>query len=143
MFNALGRISREEGVKALWRGFEPTVSGTHRWWLLRCVCVCLGRCSRPPIRGNLSLPGAPLSQVARAIAMNVGMMATYDISKGAITKINGDNFTTQLLASATAAIACVVTSLPFDMIKVRACVRACMCRRVPLRPCRDAPVPSV
>ena len=26
VFDALGRISREEGVKALWRGFEPTVS---------------------------------------------------------------------------------------------------------------------
>ena len=36
------------------------------------------------------------SQVARAIAMNVGMMATYDISKSAIVKLNGDNFTSQV-----------------------------------------------
>ena len=41
VFDALLRISREEGVARLWRGFEPTV--------------------------------------ARAISMNVGMMASYDI----------------------------------------------------------------
>jgi hypothetical protein len=80
VFDALGRIAREEGVPSLWRGFEPTV--------------------------------------ARAIAMNVGMMATYDVSRDAIRKVNGDGFSTQLAASATAAIACVTTSLPFDMIKV-------------------------
>ena len=27
VFNALARISKEEGVTALWRGFEPTVRG--------------------------------------------------------------------------------------------------------------------
>ena len=37
----------------------------------------------------------------------------------AIVKLNGDNFSSQLLASGVAAIACVVSSLPFDMIKVR------------------------
>ena len=36
------------------------------------------------------------SQVARAIAMNVGMMATYDVSKGAIIAVNGDNFGSQV-----------------------------------------------
>jgi hypothetical protein len=48
VFNALARIAREEGVKRLWQGFEPTA--------------------------------------ARAIAMNVGMMASYDQVKMAITK---------------------------------------------------------
>ena len=48
VFNALGRIASEEGVKRLWQGFEPTA--------------------------------------ARAIAMNVGMMASYDQAKMAITK---------------------------------------------------------
>ena len=89
--------------------------------------------------------------------MNVGMMATYDISRAAIVKINGDNFSSQvrsvlwwhitcdrceapppeslacarnsrptslcssaqLMASAISAGACVLTSLPFDMIKTR------------------------
>jgi len=81
VFNALVRISREEGVARLWRGFEPTVF--------------------------------------RAVAMNVGMMATYDQAKTAITKLNGTGFSTSLMASATAGLACVVTSLPFDMIKTR------------------------
>ncbi len=49
VFNAIARISREEGVKSLWRGFEPTVF--------------------------------------RAIAMNVGMMATYDVAKESIVKV--------------------------------------------------------
>ena len=57
--------------------------------------------------------------VFRAIAMNVGMMATYDIVKEAIIKVNGDNFSTSLASSAGAALACVVTSLPFDLIKTR------------------------
>ena len=57
--------------------------------------------------------------VARAIAMNVGMMATYDIVKDAIVQVNGDNFSTSLASSAGAALACVVTSLPFDLIKTR------------------------
>lgn len=81
VFDALVRISKEEGVPRLWRGFEPTV--------------------------------------ARAIAMNVGMMATYDVVKGAITRVRGADFATSLMASAISGLACVVTSLPFDMIKTR------------------------
>ena len=81
VFDALARISREEGVRNLWRGFEPTVF--------------------------------------RAIAMNVGMMATYDIVKESVVKFNGDNFTSSLASSAGAALACVCTSLPFDLIKTR------------------------
>jgi solute carrier family 25 oxoglutarate transporter 11 len=34
-------------------------------------------------------------------------------------QLNGDNFNTQLMASAVSGLACVVTSLPFDMIKTR------------------------
>lgn len=81
MFDALKRISKEEGVGKLWRGFEPTVF--------------------------------------RAIAMNVGMMATYDIVKEAIVKVNGNNFGTSIAASAISGLACVCTSLPFDLIKTR------------------------
>jgi solute carrier family 25 oxoglutarate transporter 11 len=49
VFNALGRIVREEGAPRLWSGFEPTA--------------------------------------ARAIAMNVGMMASFDQAKQAIRKV--------------------------------------------------------
>jgi solute carrier family 25 (mitochondrial oxoglutarate transporter), member 11 len=49
VFDALGRIAREEGVGKLWRGFEPTAF--------------------------------------RAVAMNVGMMASYDQAKQAIAKV--------------------------------------------------------
>jgi solute carrier family 25 oxoglutarate transporter 11 len=81
VFDALLRISREEGVPRLWRGFEPTVF--------------------------------------RAIAMNVGMMATYDQVRGAIVAVNGEGAATNLMASAVSGLACVCTSLPFDLIKTR------------------------
>jgi hypothetical protein len=48
VFDALGRIAREEGVARLWQGFEPTVF--------------------------------------RAVAMNVGMMASFDQAKQAIAR---------------------------------------------------------
>jgi len=51
VFNALARITREEGAPRLWSGFEPTA--------------------------------------ARAIAMNVGMMASFDQAKQAIMKVRG------------------------------------------------------
>jgi solute carrier family 25 oxoglutarate transporter 11 len=81
VFNALGRIVREEGVARLWSGFEPTAF--------------------------------------RAVAMNVGMMASFDQSKQAIRRLNGDNIITTLCASAIAASCASVTSLPFDMMKTR------------------------
>lgn len=81
VFDAIGRISREEGVTKLWRGFEPTAF--------------------------------------RAIAMNVGMMASYDQAKQAIRKVNGDNVATNLSASAISGFTASFTSLPFDMMKTR------------------------
>ncbi len=108
VFDALFRITREEGGLKLWRGFEPTAF--------------------------------------RAIAMNVGMMASYDQAKQAITKvsyarsceagtstscltpflplpfylqINGENLTTSLASSAVAGLVCSLTSLPFDLMKTR------------------------
>ena len=81
VFDALFRISREEGVPKLWRGFEPTAF--------------------------------------RAVAMNVGMMASYDQAKQAITKINGDNVSTSLMSSAVSGLTASFTSLPFDMMKTR------------------------
>ena len=55
----------------------------------------------------------------RAVAMNVGMMASFDQAKQAIKKANGDNLITTLSASAIAASCASLTSLPFDMMKTR------------------------
>ena len=55
----------------------------------------------------------------RAIAMNVGMMASYDQIKQAMIKAYGDNLTTTLSSSAMASTTAVVLSLPFDMMKTR------------------------
>lgn len=57
--------------------------------------------------------------VARAMAMNTGMLASYDTAREMITAINGENFTTSLMSSGIAGISCALASLPFDMIKTR------------------------
>ncbi len=69
--------------------------------------------------GFLTLWRGSAPMIARAMAMNVGMLATYDQAKQMITKVNGENFGTTLAASATAGFACAVTSLPFDLLKTR------------------------
>jgi hypothetical protein len=81
VFDALARVTREEGITRLWRGFEPTV--------------------------------------CRAIAMNVGQLATYDLAKASLSAAYGDTTAVQLGSSAVAGLTCVVTSLPFDLIKTR------------------------
>ena len=55
----------------------------------------------------------------RAIAMNVGMMASYDQVKETITSINGPGLSTNLASSAAAGFFCAFFSLPFDMMKTR------------------------
>jgi solute carrier family 25 oxoglutarate transporter 11 len=55
----------------------------------------------------------------RAIAMNVGMMASYDQAKQAITAINGEGTSTNLMASAVSGLTASLSSLPFDMLKTR------------------------
>jgi solute carrier family 25 oxoglutarate transporter 11 len=55
----------------------------------------------------------------RAIAMNVGMMASFDQAKQAIKRVNGDNLATTLSASAISASCASITSLPFDLIKTQ------------------------
>jgi len=57
--------------------------------------------------------------VLRAMAMNVGMMASYDQAKHAYTGALGAGVTTNLLSSATAGFTCAFASLPFDLIKTR------------------------
>lgn len=55
----------------------------------------------------------------RAIAMNVGMMASYDQIKEAATKVLGVGTPTDLVSAAGAGFFCAFFSLPFDMIKTR------------------------
>ena len=55
----------------------------------------------------------------RAIAMNVGMMASYDQIKEIVTAKNGEGTSTNLISSAGAGFFCAFFSLPFDMIKTR------------------------
>ena len=55
----------------------------------------------------------------RAIAMNVGMMASYDTVKETVTELNGKGTSTDLISSAAAGFFCAFFSLPFDMMKTR------------------------
>ena len=83
VFDAFGRIIREEGVPSLFTGLIPTV--------------------------------------CRAIAMNVGMLSTFDQAKETINNIKGtkDEFSTRLQASAIAGVTCSCMSLPFDNVKTK------------------------
>ncbi len=55
----------------------------------------------------------------RAIAMNVGMMATYDEVKETCTNMMGPGLHTNMASAAAAGFFCAFFSLPFDMIKTR------------------------
>jgi len=55
----------------------------------------------------------------RAVAMNVGMMASYDQAEQVIRKFNGDGLSTNLAAAAISGLTASLTSLPFDMMKTR------------------------
>jgi solute carrier family 25 oxoglutarate transporter 11 len=80
-FSALVRISKEEGVTALWRGSQPTV--------------------------------------ARAMAMNVGMLATHSQAKEMLHGYFGDGYITKFASSAIAGVTAACVTLPFDLIKTR------------------------
>ena len=58
----------------------------------------------------------------RAVAMNVGMMASYDQAEQAIKNARGEkkpSIETNLMAAAISGMTASVTSLPFDMMKTR------------------------
>jgi len=58
----------------------------------------------------------------RAVAMNVGMMASYDQAEQAIKNARGEtkpSIETNLMAAAISGVTASVTSLPFDMMKTR------------------------
>jgi solute carrier family 25 oxoglutarate transporter 11 len=81
VFNAVGRIIKEEGFVSLYWGYKPNL--------------------------------------LRAIAMNVGMMATYDEVKETCTNLMGTGLHTNMASAAAAGFFCAFFSLPFDMIKTR------------------------
>ncbi|KAA0152187.1 hypothetical protein FNF29_04053 [Cafeteria roenbergensis] len=60
-----------------------------------------------------------LPNVLRAMAMNVGMMASYDQAKGFFNKTVGPGVTANLLSAGAAGFMCAFLSLPFDLIKTR------------------------
>uniref|UniRef100_A0A0G4FZT9 Mitochondrial 2-oxoglutarate/malate carrier protein n=1 Tax=Chromera velia CCMP2878 TaxID=1169474 RepID=A0A0G4FZT9_9ALVE len=81
VFNAMSRITQEEGVLGLWKGCAPTVY--------------------------------------RAMALNLGMLASYDQAKEMLTKSVGPGMVTNLTASAISGFFAVTFSLPFDFVKTR------------------------
>jgi solute carrier family 25 oxoglutarate transporter 11 len=83
VFDAFGRIAREEGVTSLWNGATPTI--------------------------------------ARAMALNMSQLVTYDECKQIITKMMGPGHDKAVMFSASmiAAVATSTASLPFDNIKTK------------------------
>lgn len=69
--------------------------------------------------GFASLYWGYAPNLLRAIAMNVGMMATYDEVKEACTNMMGSGLHTNLASAGAAGFFCAYFSLPFDMIKTR------------------------
>ena len=69
--------------------------------------------------GFASLYWGYAPNLLRAIAMNVGMMATYDEVKEACTSVMGSGLHTNLASAGAAGFFCAYFSLPFDLIKTR------------------------
>lgn len=69
--------------------------------------------------GLMTLWRGSLPMILRAMSMNFGMLASYDLSRQFIVKHNGEGMTTNLLASAVSGFCCAFTSLPFDLMKTR------------------------
>lgn len=80
-FNALVRISKEEGITCLWRGSMPTVY--------------------------------------RAMAMNCGMLATYDQTKETLAGYMSSPELIKISSSVISGIVAATITLPFDLIKTR------------------------
>jgi len=81
LFNALGRVYREEGVGTLWKGWGPAV--------------------------------------ARAMALNFGMLVPYEKAKSLLAPSLGMTYSNYILSSAIAGMCASICSLPFDNAKVK------------------------
>lgn len=57
--------------------------------------------------------------MCRAVAMNVGMLATYDQFKEMLAPIVGGGVTNNMVSSALTSFVCSFTALPFDMMKTK------------------------
>ena len=69
--------------------------------------------------GVLTLWRGSLPMVFRAIAMNVGMLASYDQAQEMFIPYTGTGKVTSLIASAICGFVCAFTTLPFDLVKCR------------------------
>ncbi|KAJ3273129.1 hypothetical protein HDV01_004768 [Terramyces sp. JEL0728] len=69
--------------------------------------------------GVLGLWSGCIPTVARAMALNVGMLATYDQSKDLLEAQFGKNGATSFASSAVAGFFASAFSLPFDFVKTR------------------------
>ena len=81
------------------------------------VFTAIGRITRE--EGLYTLWRGSVPMVFRAIAMNVGMLASYDQAKELLAPYTGTGKTTSLLASAISGFVCAFTTLPFDLVKCR------------------------
>ena len=81
------------------------------------VFTAVGRITKE--EGLLTLWRGSIPMVFRAIAMNVGMLVSYDQSKEMLAPYTGTGKVTSLLASGISGFVCAFTTLPFDLIKCR------------------------
>lgn len=81
------------------------------------VFTAIGRITKE--EGVATLWRGSMPMVMRAIAMNVGMLVSYDQSKELLTPYTGTGYTTSLAASGISGFVCAFTTLPFDLIKCR------------------------
>lgn len=69
--------------------------------------------------GFMTLFRGSVPIVLRGIAMNTGMMVSYDTTREFLGEKYGYNFAVTLVASAVSGLVCSFTTLPFELLKVR------------------------
>ena len=69
--------------------------------------------------GILTLWRGCLPMIFRAMAMNFGMLASYDLTQQFFNDHVGKGLASNLLSSAVSGFCCAFTSLPFDFMKTR------------------------
>jgi len=69
--------------------------------------------------GVTTLWRGSLPTIVRAMAMNCGMLATYDEAKEMLTTVMGEGQVTNMGSSVIAGVVAATATLPFDMLKTR------------------------